>query len=411
MARGERPSPAHRQIEHAQPGERPLGRRCGQCGGPRINAAGGPSQCIGARSRNCAAGPRGRRGEAQRRARCFVCSGPVGQLREHTPAAVLGAGQQVGHGWNDDERHALLETDREPFVGGAGQEAIGESRLQLHGATQPVAVDEIASVSDQVVEPEQSAERAPLRWRDDGNTDPAGLAPIDAEREVGCELVDAPAPVLGADAPGQRDIVVGQRQARLVGADLQPPSTGLRRVLQRRHAGDEGGQAGHGGGLVVRNRSRRSCGGADQLGGPRERPADGVGRLEIPIRAALAEPTHPQDDDGRIGAAQRCVIEARRRWRAGIGQIDDDIGVREQVVQALGGVGAGRQHGAAFVDIQEAEIGALADACGDLDQRRRDTAGIAARRLELEHLGAEVGEQPRAERAGRQRPDLGHPQV
>ena len=171
---------------------------------------------------------RRRRGEMERRARRL--DRPAADRDRHDRLAVAEhrPAQHLLHVGHDRERQAQLETQREPFLGGAIEEARDEARLQRIGARQPLAAHDVVRIAAELGHAHQVAERLPLRRRDDGDADPALLAAIDAHRIGRREAVEAPA-LLRPRRPGLDRLVFGERDRRLVDAYLPgrlcPPSS------------------------------------------------------------------------------------------------------------------------------------------------------------------------------------------
>ena len=156
---------------------------------------------------------------------------------------------------------------------------------------------------------------------------------------------------------------------------------------QRRHRRDERAKAAHDRRLVVGQGERRSRLGTDQLDEAGERAAHRITGLEVAIGTRLAEPRQVDGDEvGMTGG----VIAARR--------IDQHVGAGEELVE----VDLVRRH-ALLAEIQIGEPAALA-----VDQRGKGSTGIPGCRLDLDHLGAEIGEQAGGIGAGRKRTELDH---
>ena len=337
-----------------------------------------------AKLRHAPAEVRRRRGEMERRARRL--DGPVADRDRHDRLAVAEhrPAQHLLHVRHDRERQAQLQPEGEPFLGRTIEEARDEARLQRIGPRQPFAAHDVIGIAAELRHAHQVAERFPLRRRDDGDADPALLAAIDAHRIGRREAVEAPA-LLRARRPGLDRLVFGERDRRLVDAHL--PGSALS-AQQRRHRRNEGRKPAHDRRLIVRQGERRSFGRSDQLHEAREGAAHRIGRLEVAIRAGLAEPAQIHRHEMRMGR----MIEA--------GRIDQHIGAAQQCIEIDR---VRRDALLAVVEIGEPAAGLR------VDHRRKGAGRIAVGRLDLDDLGAEIGKQPRGIGAGRQGPQLDDP--
>src|SRR5882757_7130566 len=225
------------------------------------------------------------------------------------------------------------------------------------------------------------AERLPLRRRHDGDADPALLAAIDAHRIGRREAVETPAFLRCGGRPSLDGLVLGERDGGLVNAHLVAQALPTE---QRGHCWDEGGQPAHDRRLVVRQGKWRAFLWADQLHEARQRAADGITGLEVAIGAGPAEPREIDGDERRL-----CTV-------VGAGRIDQHVGAAQQAVEIHI---VRRDALLAVVEVSEPAAAAV-------DQRRKGAVGIAAGRLDLDDLGAEVGEQARRIGGRRQGADL-----
>ena len=97
-------------------------------------------------------------------------------------------------------------------------------------------------------------------------------------------------------------------------------------------------------------------------------------------------------DQPRIDLAQRLVAEPEAVHHAGAEILDQDIGFRDQPMNERDRIGILEvEREASLSRIELAEIGAVAVA-----DRRAQPHVVAFRRLDLDHLRADVGQQPRA---------------
>ena len=266
VAGADRPGPAHRQVDDAQAFERP--RRLARATRRR-----------GARRRSSR---RARRDPAPRPPKFGGVSvrwnGVPGASTVRPPTSI---GTMALRSRNTGQLSTCFMSgtiangrrrsrpEREPFLGGAVEEARDEARLQRIGAREPLAAHDVVRVAAELVHAHQLAERVPLRRRDDGDADEALLAAIDAHRIGRREAVEAPA-LLRRRRPRLDRLVLGERDGRLVHAHFPAPA-----LLgeQRRHRRDEGGEPAHDRRLVVRQGERRAFRRSDQLHEARQCPA------------------------------------------------------------------------------------------------------------------------------------------
>ena len=107
----------------------------------------------------------------------------------------------------------------------------------------------------------------------------------------------------------------------------------------------------------------------------------------VAIGAGLAEARYRAIDDARIDGPHGLVIDAEPVFHAGAVVLDDDIGVlrhRQEYLAALVGLEVQRHRPLVAMEVLEVEAMALAG-----HHRSRILSG---RRLDLDHIGAPVGE-------------------
>src|SRR3954452_11925541 len=106
-------------------------------------------------------------------------------------------------------------------------------------------------------------------------------------------------------------------------------------------------------------------------------------------------------DQPGVAIAERLIPKPDRGKKPGPEGFEDDIRIRRETpeqVPAVGGVEV--QRDAAFRGVVVPE-GQAALGVGDVVEKRPDmTAGLAPRRLDLDHIGPEIAEQLAAELAG-----------
>jgi hypothetical protein len=126
----------------------------------------------------------------------------------------------------------------------------------------------------------------------------------------------------------------------------------------------------------------------------------------VGVRAGLSESGDRAVDQPRIDRGERGVIEAVTGQRADLEIFDDDVGLAAEIADDAPAVGRGEVDGDRLLAAIAAEIvsgfGRVAPV-RVLQKRRPPAARVvaAARLFDLDDLGAEVGEQLRAPRAGK----------
>ena len=116
-------------------------------------------------------------------------------------------------------------------------------------------------------------------------------------------------------------------------------------------------------------------------------------------------------DESRVDPPQLDLVEPEPREAADTEVLDDDVGTPEQPPQdVLAGFGAQVDAHAALVAVHRQEVGGGSSArLLGTDPRRPPGAGrVALGRLHLDDVRAEVGEEHRAQRAGKDRRAVGH---
>ena len=148
---------------------------------------------------------------------------------------------------------------------------------------------------------------------------------------------------------------------------------------------------------------------AHRLGDDVEGGPVGVGALAGP---RVAEAAQRRVDDPRVALADRLVAQPEPVHHAGAHVLEHGVGLLAQAEEGLAvGVVLQVERDAALVPVDAAEVAAEVAAAvdarlalGRVDEvfgdGRRGAGHVAGRRLHLDHVGAEVGEDGRAERPG-----------
>ena len=135
---------------------------------------------------------------------------------------------------------------------------------------------------------------------------------------------------------------------------------------------------------------------------PAHRVQREVGALEVAVRAGLPEVGDRGHDELRLHLAQHVVAEPQPLHDAGPVVLDQHVGGRDEVEQALAAlVGAEIEDDAVLVGVEEQEHAGAIEPGHVAEERGQGPSGVAAGPLDLDHLGAGVGEDARAERARR----------
>ena len=174
---------------------------------------------------------------------------------------------------------------------------------------------------------------------------------------------------------------------------------------------DEGGHPGDVARLTVRARQdRRPVDRPHEADQPGERAHRRVRCREVPIGAAFAEPRQGHDGQAGVGGAQSGMAEDSGFHLGRRPCVQQDIGGFKQGTHA-GGVGREIGDDALLVGVQPRERAALHPALARVQQRRDRAARIAHRRLQLDNVGAEIGEQLAAILEPGRTADLQHAQA
>ncbi len=112
------------------------------------------------------------------------------------------------------------------------------------------------------------------------------------------------------------------------------------------------------------------------------------------VRAILAEPAYRGHRQARIDGTERRMRERPLRHDRGRSCIEQHVGVGQHraepfEIRGVGGIGGD----APLAGIQPGEIRAFRGTVGERQRGWFATAGITARRFDLQHLGAEIGKQ------------------
>ena len=137
-----------------------------------------------------------------------------------------------------------------------------------------------------------------------------------------------------------------------------------------------------------------------------------VGRRAGRLGPGLAERGHRHVHEGRVDRGDRGGVEAEGGHHARGRRLDEHVGTRGQVAQRRPPVVVGQvEHDAALAQAPGLpEQRTLGVALAPVDERRHESRGAPAGRLDLDHLGTQVGENPPG-RLGQRPGEVEHPEV
>ena len=356
LAGGERPGPAHRQVDNADVAEqrgsarglsvcglsvcgvsvcglsvrRPSGRHPVRLLGVASRLRGGLTApvcrrvVVLAEARGPASGCRGSAVKTKRRAGGEETA-LVGVFGLNPGAAIpeLLEVEQLRRRRRERERDARGLPGLDPLAGGPLEEARPERGVDPVGVLEPVDRHLVAGLGAELVEAQQRAEAPPLRWSHGGHAEPAVTAGIDADRIGGPEAVDADPGTDLSRREGSRGAGLGDAHRRLEDRDVEVErgveASGLPRqqVADGAHVGQRARDHLR---RVPRGQDRGPVGRSDRPGGARVGADDGVRGGSAGIGTRGAEP-----GDGEPGLA----LEQIPSLRGGVG-VEDEIGAAEQ---------------------------------------------------------------------------------
>ena len=179
--------------------------------------------------------------------------------------------------------------------------------------------------------------------------------------------------------------------------------------MQRNHGGESGGNARHFVGQSDRWEEWLTLGLTGEGDQPRHCLGDGREASAGGIRPILAKPGHPGNDQLRVASEQDIWPEAKPLERSGTRVLDEYVGLVEEPQQG-GAVGVifHIEHGGPLVAVDQLPPQALAIAWVT---PRHVAQAVAARPLDFDHVGAEVGEVARTVGTGQHRRHVDDSQV
>ena len=180
-------------------------------------------------------------------------------------------------------------------------------------------------------------------------------------------------------------------------------------AVQGDHRGERRGEPRR----LVGQRHRRQQRLAVRLAVDRGEPAHRLGDRREPgppgVRAVLAEPRDPRDHEPRVAGVQHVGAEPEPLQPPGPEVLDEHGGVGDEAEQDVAvGVVLEVEHDRALAAVGQLEPQALAVA---LVAPRHRAQAVAVGALDLDHVGAEVGEVARAVRSGDHRRQVEHADV
>lgn len=360
-----------------------------------------------------------RRGGADRRGRLRHLRGHaegvhrpddrVRHVEDHLAGRDLRLGQRLAVGQDRPARDARAVERRDPVRGRPRRQDLLQFPGQLLDVPHPVPLGLVLGPLAQVG-PLDHLVAEPL-------PEPVGVGPDGHVPVLGAEcLVGGGEPVpaslgprLCAPAPpgrglpdGEGDTGVHERDVDVLAAALaQPPDIG----------GEHGGRRGHAGGEVGDGDPELRGLAPGFAGHPQETGhalGDDVEPRAVPLGAGLPEPADRAVDDPGVERLRGRVVQAEPAHHAGPEVLDDDVRPRDEIARDGAPVGAGEvQREGPLVAVGHRGRVALA-----VDEGR-DAPGFVAGAgpLDLDDVGAVVGEDHRAVRPGQEAGEVddGHP--
>ena len=331
-------------------------------------------------------------GEPDRVADRRDCPLTCPDLDDRVEADLLGEAHSAVDAVDRRARHTGADEDLEPLVGRPGAQALDEERSQLLTVRRAVLVAGEAGVVRELGDAENLDELAELP-RVAGCDDEVAVRA--RERLVGEEARVAVAHperdhTAGDEGAGLVDHA-GQRRGEEVDLDVlaltrrRPRVEGREDPDRRMHAGDD-----------VEDRDPRSEGGALGVAGEAHEAGDGLDHevvaREVAALLAAAEAADRRIDDAGVARGDAVVVEPEARQAAGLEVLDEDVGATGELVGEA----------AVLLALEVEGDGALVPVDGEVvgrglaAHRRHPAAGVVtARGLDLDDLGAEVGEEHR----------------
>ena len=199
------------------------------------------------------------------------------------------------------------------------------------------------------------------------------------------------------------DDALAQAHERVVHRDVEElPGAGQARGMDRRddperaeRPGEEVADARAAGDAARARRPGRSDDAAHALRDDVERRPLGVGTRAGP---GIAEAADRRVDEPRVPHAQPLVADAETVHHADAGVLHHGVGPVDEAEEDVPVGGRAQvEHHRALVPIDAREVASVVAALAIGGKGRQRAAHVALRRLDLHHVGAEVGEQHRAE--------------
>ncbi len=127
---------------------------------------------------------------------------------------------------------------------------------------------------------------------------------------------------------------------------------------------------------------------------PAQGEVDQVRALEVLPRPVVAKRRHPRGDELRETRVERCVVEPEHLVERAAAGVEQDVGAAEQAAAYVPGRPrpAGRARPISCCGCSSRRTASVRDPAG-LRETVRSAGGIAFGRFDLDHLGAEPGEQ------------------
>jgi hypothetical protein len=305
----------------------------------------------------------------------------------------------LGHGADPAGGHACGDQVGEHVVGLAlGEQAVDLGLQRVHDAD-PVAVG--GDVGPVGVEPDDVGEATPQRLGPDGDDQGRVRAPEAAVGSDGRVAVAGAARLQArGEPPGAVEGVDRGDRGQQAGLD-RPAAAGGLALAEGGHHAEGAEHACQQVGDRQPDAGRVAVGGAGQAHQPGLGLDDLVEAGSRPVGTAGAEAGDRERDQARVVLAQGGGVQAEPGEQAGPVVLDEHVGLGAQRAQPVGtrGVLEVQPHRplAAVGGEEVRRLGGrpLRGAVGRLDERQPAAAVVAGGRLDLQHVGADVGEHHR----------------
>ena len=325
----------------------------------------------------------------------------VGHVDDHIAGARVRVGRYIGDVVDRPDRHLLVAQLGDDFVERVGCHPLADQAVERVYVVEPGPVAGEAGILDQLDAADRGEQPRRRRVCRAGDRDPAVVAgAVDIARRRGRRAV-AGARRRRAGQLVDPDVGAKHGVQALPDADidhLADTAAGDVAVIDREHHGGGGVHAGEAVGQRELRQHRRPIGFAGHFGKAAHRLDQRAEPGLAAVGPMLAEAGHPGDDQARVRRRQRIGRDAPLLKPAGPEILDENVGIGEQAEQH---VAPGRPR-----DIQRHQFLVARvvrppriDTVDGEAELAQMIAGPGM--LHVDHLGAEIGHQPAAQRRGK----------